>query len=91
MISVKKNVKKKAYVSGIIMGITGIVFSLLFPGVTYGCSIPGLVLSVKKYEENKTVCALVLNIVALVLALANSVVAVCIAARGFYKKHTGQF
>lgn len=83
--------KTQTYVPGVVMGITGIVFSLLFPGVTYGCSVPGLVLSAKRSKEERTVCAVVLNIVALVLALINSAIAIIITVRGFFKKHTGQF
>ncbi len=83
--------EKKAFTAGIVLGIIGTIFSFLVPGVTYGTSIPGLVLSVKKSSERKTTCAFVLNITALSLACANSALAVCITMRGFFKKHTGQF
>lgn len=88
---VRNTSEKKPFTAGIITGIVGIVFSVLFPAVTYGCSIPGLVLSVKRSKTEKTTCAFVLNVVALALAVANSVTAVCITARGFCKKHMGQF
>lgn len=83
--------EKKTYKAGIILGITGLLFSLVVPAVTYGTSIPGLVLSVKKSGEKKTVCAFVLNTVALSLAFANSVLAVCITIKGYLKKHSEQF
>lgn len=86
-----RSTEKKTFTAGIITGIVGIVFAVLFPAVTYGCSIAGLVLSVKKSKTDKTTCSFVLNVVALALALANSVTSVCITARGFCKKHTEQF
>ena len=83
--------EKRTFTGGIITGIVGIVFAVLFPAVTYGCSIPGLVMSVKRSKTEKTTCSFVLNVVALALAAANSITSVCITAKGFRKKHTEQF
>ncbi len=83
--------EKKTFVGGIITGIVGIIFAVLFPAVTYGCSIPGVVLSVKRAHKNKTTAAFVLNVTALALSMINSVTAVCITARGFFKRHPNQF
>lgn len=83
--------EKKTYKAGIILGIIGLLFSLVVPAVTYGTSIPGLVLSVKKSGEKKTVCSFVLNTVAISLAFANSVLAVLITIKGYLKKHAEQF
>lgn len=57
----------------LVLGIIGIVFAILFPLVTYCCSIPGLVMAnqdVQRGLPNQN--ARVLNIVALVLAVINS-------------------
>ena len=83
---------RKLFKGGIALGIIGIVFGVLFPAVSYSCSIPGLVLSVKKSSRGyRTTAALALNIVAIAVAFANSTLAVLVTARGFTKKRTGEF
>lgn len=56
--------------------IIGAVFSLLSPIITYGCSITSFVMSITKRHTHKTTYAIVINIIALVLALANSALGV---------------
>ncbi len=84
--------RRKLFGGGIALGVIGIVFGVLFPAVTYGCSIPGLVLTMKKSRKGyRTNASLVLNIVAIAVAFANSVLAVLVTAGGFFKKRTGEF
>lgn len=67
---------KKVHVPSLVLMIIGAAFSLLLPIVTYGCSIPSLVMSITKRHTHKTTYAIVINIIALVLALANSTLGV---------------
>ena len=68
--------KKKIYVPSLVLMISGAVFALILPIVTYGCSITSLVMSISKRKEYNTTFAIVINIIALVLALANSILGV---------------
>ena len=63
---------RKIHVASLVLSIIGLVFSLLFPLVTYPCSIVGLVMAVKKKSECKTTAALVMCIIGLVIAIINS-------------------
>ena len=84
--------RRKLYKGGIALGVIGIVFGVLFPAVAYSCSIPGIVMSVKKHSRGyRTTGALALNIIAVAVAFANSTLAVIVTARGFTKKRTGEF
>lgn len=67
---------KKVHVPSLVLMIIGAVFALLLPIVTYGCSITSLVMSITKRHTHKTAYAIVINIIALVLALANSALGV---------------
>lgn len=71
---------KKVHVPSMVLMIIGAAFALLFtlPIVTYGCSIPSLVMSIKRRKTHITLYAIIINIIALVLALANSVLGVMI-------------
>lgn len=69
---------KKVHVPSMVLMIIGAVFSLLFTYVTYVCSIISLVMSIQHRRTHKTTYAIVINIIALVLALANSVLGVMI-------------
>lgn len=74
--------KKKNSVSSLVLGIIGVVFSVLIPVVTYACSIPGLIIAIR--DQKKAVRAkpgMVLNIVALAVALINSLFAVVVAVK----------
>ncbi len=59
----------------IVLGIIGIIFSILLPIVTYPCSIVGLVIAYKDHKCGlpNTTSGMVLNIIALVIAFLNSV------------------
>lgn len=69
---------KKVHVPSMVLMIIGAVFSLLFTYVTYVCSIISLVMSIQHRRTHKTTYAIVINIIALVLALANSVLGIMI-------------
>ena len=70
--------EKKIHVPSLVLMVVGLVFSLLSPIVTYVCSIISLVMSIKKRKENKTTYAIVLNIVALLIAVVNHIYGVMI-------------
>lgn len=66
----------------IILGIIGIIFAILLPIVTYPCSIVGIVLAARNRPTN--VAGIVLNVIALLIALANSILAAFLALTSFY-------
>ena len=68
--------EKKVHVPSMVLMIIGAVFALLLPIITYPCSIISLVMSIAKRHTHKTIYAIVINIIALVLALANSALGV---------------
>ena len=68
--------EKKVHVPSMVLMIIGAVFALLLPIITYPCSTISLVMSIVKRRENKTKYAIVINIIALIAALANSVLGV---------------
>lgn len=70
--------KKKIHVPSLVLMIAGLVFSLISPIVTYVCSIISLIMSIRKRKVNRTTYAVVLNIIALLIAVANHVYAVMI-------------
>lgn len=67
---------KKIHVPSLVLMIIGALFALILPIVTYVTSIPSLIISILKRESNNTKYAIVINIIALVLALANSILGV---------------
>jgi hypothetical protein len=70
---------KTVHVPSLVLMIVGGVFCLLFPLITYPCSIISLVMSVKKKDEFNTTYAIVINIIVLAIAAINSIVGVIIA------------
>ena len=70
------SMKKNIHVPSMVLMIIGAVFALILPIITYPCSIISLVMSIKHKQTHKTTYAIVINIIALVLALANSVLGV---------------
>ena len=70
--------EKKSHTPTLVLMIIGLVFSILFPLVTYPCSIISLVFAINKRNEYKTKYAIILNIIALVIAVANSIFGVLI-------------
>lgn len=72
------SMEKKIHTPSMVLMIIGAVFALLFTYVTYACSTISLVMSIKHRHTHKTTYAIVINIIALVLALINSVLGVMI-------------
>ena len=68
--------EKKVHVPSLVLMIIGAVFALLVPIVTYVTSIISLVMSIVKRKEYKTTYAIVINSIALVVALMNSVLGI---------------
>lgn len=70
--------KKTVHVPSLVLMIIGAAFALMFilPIVTYGCSIPSLVMSVKRRKTHITLYAIIINIIALILAVVSSVLGV---------------
>lgn len=68
--------QKKIHVPSLVLMIIGALFALILPIITYPCSIVSLVMSITKRNTHKTTYAIVINIIALVVALANSVLGV---------------
>ena len=61
--------KRPMKTSTLVLMIVGLVFSFLIPLATYACSIISLVQAVKNRKIEKTKVAIILNIVALVIAV----------------------
>ena len=78
--------KKKICTSSLVLGIIGLVFSFFAPAVTYSCSITGLALGVKKRNTHKCSASIALNIIAIVIAVINSVCAVLMTLKMFSEK-----
>lgn len=70
--------KKRIHVPSLTLMIIGAVFALILPIVTYPCSIVSLVMSVSKRHTHNTTYAIVINIIALLLALANSTLGILV-------------
>lgn len=80
--TLKNKKPQKHSVAGLVLGIIGTIFSVLLPIVTYACSIPGLIISVRdKKRSYKANGGIVLNIVALVIAFINSLLAVAVVLK----------
>lgn len=70
--------------SSLVLGIVGTVFAPIMPLVTYSCSITGLVLGLnKKRKQYNATPGIILNIVALSLALINSLIGVVMTIKLF--------
>lgn len=72
----------KIHIPSLILAIIGLIFSILLPVVTYPCSIVGLVMAVRKKAEYKTTAALIMCIIGLVVAIANSAIGVFMGVNG---------
>ena len=81
----KDNERKNLCVSSLVLGIVGVVFSLFVPAAAYACAIPGLITGVKKSRRDYNASAgIILNIIALSLALINSVLGVIMTIKIFF-------
>lgn len=77
--------RKKLCVSSLVLGIVGLVFSVIVPVVSYACAIPGLVIGLKRRRKNyNSTAGVVLSIIALSLALINSVFGVLMTIKMFF-------
>lgn len=77
--------RKKLCVSSLVLGIVGLVFSVIIPVVSYACAIPGLVIGLKRRRKNyNSTAGVVLSIIALSLALINSVFGVLMTIKMFF-------
>lgn len=70
--------KKTVHVPSLVLMIIGAVFAIMFilPIITYGCSIPSLVMSIRRRKTHITLYAIIINIIALVLAVISSALGV---------------
>ncbi len=68
--------KKPIYTPSLVLMIIGAVFALLLPIVTYPCCVISLTQCVSRKETHNTTAILVIDIIALVLALLNSIAGV---------------
>lgn len=76
---------KKLCVSSLVLSIIGLVFSFILPFVSYACAIPGLIIGVKKRRKNYSSSAgISISIVALSIALINSVLGVVMTVKMFF-------
>ena len=77
--------RRKLCISSLVLGIVGAVFALFAPIATYACSIPGLISGVRGQKKNyRAAAGIVLNIVALSLALINSVLGIIMTIKIFF-------
>lgn len=76
---------KKLCVSSLVLSIVGLVFSFILPFVSYACAIPGLIIGIKKRRKNYSSSAgISISIVALSIALINSVLGVVMTVKMFF-------
>lgn len=76
---------KKLCVSSLVLSIVGLVFSFFLPVVSYACAIPGLIIGVKKRRKNYSSSAgISISIIALSIALINSVLGVVMTVKMFF-------
>lgn len=81
----KDNGRKKLCVSSLVLGIVGLIFSFIVPIVSYACAVPGLVIGIKRRKKNySSTAGISLSIVALSLALINSVFGVLMTIKMFF-------
>lgn len=73
--------KKRISVSSLVLGIVGTVFAFFIPAVAYGCSITGLVRGVKKRKIKNCTAGITLNIVALAIAVFNSLAGILVTLK----------
>ncbi len=80
---------KKLCVSSLVLGVVGLVFSFLLPLVSYACAIPGLVIGLKKRKKNYSSSAgISISVVALSLALLNSILGIVMTVKMFFSDRT---
>lgn len=76
--------RKKLCKSSLVLGIVGVSFAPIMPAVSYACSVPGLVIALnKRRKQYNAIPGITLNIVALSLALINSLIGVVMVIKLF--------
>ena len=79
------NNSKKLCVPSLVLGIVGLFFSLFLPFVSYGCSIPGLVIGLKKQKKDyNSKPGIVLNVIAIALSVINSALGIIMTVKLFF-------
>lgn len=82
---------KKLCISSLVLGIVGLAFSFFLPVISYACAIPGLVIGIKKRKKNYSSSAgISLSVVALSIALINSVLGVVMTVKMFFSGKNGE-
>lgn len=80
-------VKKKLHIPSMTLGVVGIVFSVFLPIIAYACSIPGLIIGIRSKKKNyNNTAGLVLNIVAISLAVINTTIGIIMTIKIFASK-----
>ena len=84
-----ENSRKKLCVSSLVLGIVGVFFSLFLPFVSYGCSIPGLLIGFnKKKKDYNSTPGIALNVIALALSVINSALGIILTVKLFFASNT---
>lgn len=86
-----ENSQKKLCVPSLVLGIVGVFFSLFLPFVSYGCSIPGLVIGMKNKRKNyNSTPGIALNIIAIALSVINSALGIIMTVKLFFASNTDE-
>ncbi len=73
---------KKVCISSLVLGIIGLVFSTVFPMVTYSCSVPALIIGLKKNKKDyDSTAGVALSIIGITFAVINSVLGIIVTLR----------
>lgn len=77
-----KKTTKKLCISSLVLGIIGLVFSIMLPMVTYSCAIPGLLIGLKKNKKGYNSSAgVILSVIAIAFAGINSALGILTTIR----------
>lgn len=86
-----ENNRRKLCVPSLVLGIVGVLFSLFLPFVSYGCSIPGLVIAFnKKKKDYNTKPGMILNIIAIALSVINSALGIIMTVKLFFASNNDE-
>lgn len=75
--------EKKICVSSLVLGIVGTVLAFFVPAAAYSCSITGLALGARRRKTHSIGAGIALNIIALVIAGANSALGILCTLKMF--------
>ena len=86
-----ENSRKKLCVPSLVLGIVGVFFSLFLPFVSYGCSLPGLIIGIKKKKKDyNSTPGIALNIIALALSIINSALGIIMTVKLFFASNNDE-